>query len=57
MKQLDIHSLPKNFLIKDFLLGIDLSEGLEISYLSQFKNAKILRDFIEHIAEQLHFEK
>lgn len=57
MKQLDIHSLDENFDKKSFISQQDLSKGIEFSYFSQFQNAKILRDFIEVIAEKLNLDK
>lgn len=57
MKKINISQLSDSFDKQKFIAHTHLSKGVEFSYVSVFKSAKTLRDFIELVCEKLWFDK
>ena len=57
MNIIDIHKLPENLNKKDFISKYLNNKEIDIEFIydSDFKNSKILRDFVEEICKQLWF--
>jgi hypothetical protein len=55
MESINIHTLPEDLNKEDFISNLlnDKEIDIEFIYNADFKNAKILRDFIEIICNKL----